>query len=207
MQNFEKLVEMFRQFPGIGPRQARRFAYFLLTRDASYVHLLAELMNEVKKEVKECVCCHRFFSPNLKLKIIDKCNVCVDPNRDKNILMIVSRDADFEVIEKSGTYRGLYFILGGSLPILDKEPEKRIRTKELITFLKNKTKKELVEVILALNANPEGEHTAEFVMSNISPILKERDIKLSHLGRGVSTGTELEYIDSDTLKNALKNRF
>lgn len=203
MNSLEKLIELFRQFPGIGPRQARRFAYFLLTREPSYVRNLTSLISEVKKEIKECASCHRFFTPNPKAKISDKCEICFDANRDKNILMIVARDADFEVIEKSGTYHGLYFVLGGTLPILEENPEKRIRVKELVSRIKNDG---ISEMILALNANPEGEHTAEFIVVTLSPIAKEKNIKISHLGRGISTGTELEYIDPDTLKNALKNR-
>lgn len=204
MNSLEKLIEMFRHFPGIGPRQARRFAYFLLTRDASYVSNLSSLINAVKKETKKCDSCHRFWTPNEKSRPSDKCDICSDKTREQNILMIVARDVDYEVVEKSGTYRGLYFVLGGTLPILEEEPEKRIKIKNL--ELRIKEDKKLSEIILALNANPEGEHTAEFVSATISPIAKEKNIKISYLGRGLSTGTELEYIDPDTLKSALKNR-
>lgn len=204
MSSLEKLIEMFRQFPGIGPRQARRFAYFLLSRNTVYVNSLSELINEVKKEVKECSSCHRFFSQPGKAKIVSQCVICSDQSRDKNILMVIARDADLEVIEKSDTYRGLYFVLGGALPILAEEPEKKIRIKNL--ELRIKEDKNLSEIILALNANPEGEHTAEFVAATISSAAKEKNIKISYLGRGLSTGTELEYIDPDTLKSALKNR-
>lgn len=204
MNSLEKLIELFRQFPGIGPRQARRFAYFLLTRDYNFVSNLSSLINEVKKEIKKCSLCHRFWTPNEKTKPTDKCDICSDDNREKNILIIVARDADYEVVEKSGTYQGLYFVLGGTLPILEEEPEKKIRITKL--ELRIKEDKELTEIILALNANPEGEHTAEFVSATISPFAKEKNIKISYLGRGLSTGTELEYIDPDTLKSALKNR-
>lgn len=204
MTSLERLIELFRQFPGIGPRQARRFAYFLLTRDASYASTLSSLISEVKKEIKECVSCHRYFSPNPKAKIQDKCEICFDLSREQNILMIVGRDADLEVIEKSGTYRGLYFVLGGTVPILSEEPEKKIRIANLESRIEKD--KNISEIIIALNANPEGEHTAEFVAATLSPIAKEKNIKISYLGRGLSTGTELEYIDPDTLKSALKNR-
>lgn len=114
--------------------------------------------------------------------------------------MIVPRDADFEVIERSGSYKGRYFVLGGSLPILEKEPEKRIRINEL----KSKITREpdIKEMILAMNANAEGENTADF----IKEMFKDSGFVISELGRGLSTGSELEYVDSDTLKNALLHR-
>ncbi len=204
MNTLEKLVELFRQFPGIGPRQARRFAYFLLTRDSSYVNSLSSLIREAKKEIKKCASCHRFFTPNPKSKIQDECEICSDDTREQNTLMLVARDVDLEMVEKSGTYRGVYFVLGGTLPILEDSPEKKIRIKNLELRVRNDRK--LSEIIFALNANPEGEHTAEFVAVTISPIIKEKNIKISYLGRGLSTGAELEYIDPDTLKSALKNR-
>lgn len=204
MDSFEKLVELFRQFPGIGPRQARRFAYFLLTRDSNYVRNLSSLISEVKSGVKECASCHRFFIPEAKNRGLNECEICVNKNRDRNILMIVSRDVDLEAVEKSGTFNGLYFVLGGTLPILEENPEKKIRIKNL--ELRIKEDKNLTEIILGLNANPEGEHTAEFIVVTLSPIAKEKNIKISHLGHGLSTGTELEYVDPDTLKSALKNR-
>lgn len=204
MNSIEKLVEMFRQFPGIGPRQARRFVYFLLGRDSSFIKSLTSLISDLKASVFECVKCHRFFTSTARGKK-DRCNICEDPNRDYSILMIVSRDADLEIVEKSNSYRGLFFVLGGSLLILEKEPEKRIRIKELVSCIEDKDSK-VSEIILALNANPEGEHTAEYVVSVIAPLAKEKNIKISYLGRGISTGTELEYADSDTIKNALKNR-
>ncbi|KKR46478.1 MAG: Recombination protein RecR, partial [Parcubacteria group bacterium GW2011_GWC1_40_13] len=136
------------------------------------------------------------------------CEICGDKNRDKSKLMIVSRDIDLETVEKSGSYNGTYFVLGGSIPILDKNPENQIRLKRLVAFLdkKNYEKENLSEIILGLNANPAGEHTAEFLKNTLSPFASKHNIKISTLGRGLSTGTELEYSDSETIKNALKNR-
>lgn len=115
--------------------------------------------------------------------------------------MIVPRDADFEAVEKSGSYKGLYFVLGGSLPILEKEPERRIRIKDLDARIKRDTGK-IKEIILAMNANAEGENTADFIKEKF----KSEGITFSELGRGLSTGSELEYADPETLKNALLHR-
>jgi len=199
MDNTQRLIELFKEFPGIGPRQAKRFVYFLLNRTSSYANDLAGLIKEVRSTVHVCDTCFRFF-PNGNS---NTCPVCSDSNRDKKLLMVVSHDVDFENIEKTKFYNGYYFILGGTVPILEKNPEKRIREKELINAI---SKKGLSEIILALNYNPEGENTLNYLTEILKPIAEKNKIKISTLGRGLSTGTELEYSDSDTIKNALKNR-
>jgi recombination protein RecR len=121
--------------------------------------------------------------------------------------MIVARDSDFESIEKSGTYKGLYFILGGTVPILDKEPEKRIRVRGLLERIEKQPAK---EIILSLNTTPDGEHTANIVRDALKNITATNpalsSTKVTILGRGLSTGAELEYADSETIRNALQNR-
>lgn len=204
MDTIEKLTEIFRSFPGIGPRQAKRFVYFLLSRNEAYLDEFLVLAKQLKKEIKLCQECFRYFpkdSHNSNL-----CDICRNVNRNNNSLMIVSRDVDFENIEKSHSFDGRYFVLGGSVPILDKNPENKIRLKELKKEIENKSQKGLKEIILGLNANPDGEYTGQFVIEALAPIIKQNNIKVSHLGRGLSTGTELEYSDADTIKSALENR-
>lgn len=204
MDTIHKLTKMFSEFPGIGPRQAKRFVYFLLSRNEGFFEEFLTLIKELKKEIKLCQECFRYFpkdSHNSNL-----CDVCRSPNRNNTSLMIVSRDVDFENIEKSHSFDGKYFILGGTVPILDKEPEKRIRLKSLITAVEDKAKKGLKEIILGLNANPDGEYTGHFITDSLSSLVKKHNLKISHLGRGLSTGTELEYSDADTIKSALENR-
>jgi len=198
MDNTDKLIELFKEFPGIGPRQAKRFVYFLLNRNPAYANDLSKLILEVRGTVHTCDACFR-FSSDLSSK---QCNVCRNDSRDKTSLMLVSHDVDFENIERTKVYNGYYFILGGSIPILEKNPEKRIRQKELLHIVEKKIKDGLLEIIIALNYNPEGENTLTYLKELLSPF----KIKISTLGRGLSTGTELEYSDSDTIKNALKNR-
>ena len=202
MDNTQKLIELFKEFPGIGPRQAKRFVYFLLNRNPAYATDLTKLINEVRSTVHCCDTCFRFF-PNGKSK---SCPVCEDTSRDKKLLMLVSQDVDFENIEKAKSYNGYYFILGGSVPILEKNPERRIRQKDLLEILEKKIKSGLSEIIMALNYNPEGENTRSYLSQILKPLADKNKIKISTLGRGLSTGTELEYSDSDTIKNALKNR-
>ncbi len=204
MNALQKLTSLFTEFPGIGPRQARRFAYFLLTRNQTYLNEISDLIIKIKKEINICTSCFRFFFQNHSGS--DVCDICLSKNRDTSILTIVSRDVDFENIEKTGVYNGKYFILGGSVPILDQMPENKIRIKELMKSVEKRADEGLREIVLALNANPEGENTGEYIKKMLALLTEKHGLKISTLGRGLSTGTELEYSDAETLKNALKNR-
>lgn len=188
----DKLIEYFLKFPGIGPRQAKRFAYFLASQEKNFIDDLGRLISEVKKEVSQCPDCFRFFEG-------ENCVICSGLNRDKNILMIVEKDVDLENIEKAGIYNGRYFILGGTMA-LSADKSNNLRFKELYTKVSIEKPK---EIILALSANVEGENTCRYIEKIIEPL----KVKISKLGRGLSTGLELEYSDSETIKNALNNRY
>lgn len=204
MDHLNRLHDLFKQFPGIGPRQAKRFVYFLLNTSDSYRELLAREITELASRVTVCNACFRYFDS----KGMDRhlCGTCHDDSRDNESLMIVAKDVDLDVVEKSKSYRGYYFVLGSTLSLIEKEPEAKLRNKELITVLEQRIKKGLKEIILALSLNVEGEHTREYVENIITPLVKAHSIKVSILGRGLSTGTELEYSDAETIKNALLSR-
>lgn len=204
MNSIDKLIQIFSNFPGIGPRQARRFVYYLLTRANGTLDELSQNIKDLKNDVVMCADCRRFFErKNDKATL---CKICSDQTRDNSVLMIVQRDVDLESVEKNGGFNGLYFVLGGSVPILEKEPEKRIRIKDLKIFIDKKIKDGLKEIILGVNWNPEGENTGDYVAKELKQITNNHSIKITHLGKGLSMGSELEYTDSDTLKNALRNR-
>ncbi|MES2436863.1 MAG: toprim domain-containing protein [Patescibacteria group bacterium] len=205
MNSIQKLTEYFSDFPGIGPRQARRFVYHLLTRNPEYLQQLSRMIVDLKRDIRICSSCFRFFQDQHTPATL--CDICCSPSRDRSILMIVSRDVDLENIEKTRSFSGLYFVLGGAVPILEKNPETRIRQRELLSMYETRAQSgELKEVIMALNATAEGENTIDYLENLLKPQALEHSIKISHLGRGISTGTELEYSDSDTIKNALNNR-
>lgn len=206
MDTIGKLEEIFRHFPGIGPRQAKRFVYFLLTKSPAELQELTKLVSELKQSISVCKKCQRFFPVGFnKEKAPEICNICDDENRDRSVLMIVSRDIDFQAVEKSRAFTGIYFILGGSIPILDDAPQGKIRQKELLERV-SELNSDLREVIVATNINPEGEHTAEYIGKLLKADAEKHKFKITALGRGLSTGTELEYSDSETLKSALENR-
>lgn len=203
MNSFNRLVEIFSEFPGIGPRQAKRFVYFLLTRQAGYTKEMIRALENLQSNTVTCSSCFRIFSKNGGTTSL--CSICSNQNRDNSLLAIVSRDSDLESIEKSGSFSGYYFVLGGVVPILETEPDKKIRSRELAERMKERMQNGLKEVILATSANSDGENTAQYITRLLSPF-RDAGLKISTLGRGLSTGTELEYSDSETLKNAMRNR-
>lgn len=198
------LIEIFRRFPGIGPRQAKRFTYYLLRQGGGAIGDLIDHLQKLKISVLQCRDCQRFFSSdNPKQK---NCQLCLSSQRATSVL-IVEKDVDLETIEKSGTYTGRYFVLGGLIPILEQTPRLKIRWTELVQFLtKLEKQNELKEIIIALAANLEGDHTAGYLGRELKQFFVGKPIKISILGRGLSTGAELEYSDIDTLKSALENR-
>jgi recombination protein RecR len=204
MNSIQKLTEIFSKFPGIGPRQAHRFVYFLLTRGNGSLEELSKNISRLKDDVVNCIECKRFFEKKHAKSSV--CSICADHTRDEGSLLLVLRDADLEVVERAGEFRGHYFVMGGSIPIMEKEPEKKIRIAELLKQIESRSKNGLKEIIIAFNWNPEGEYTADYVKKTIEPTTTNHGIKVSSLGKGLSMGTELEYADPDTLKNALRNR-
>jgi recombination protein RecR len=203
MNPIEKLAQQFKEFPGIGERQAKRFVYFLLHKNPNYVQELGEAVLEIKEKIHQCPSCFLFFQGDRNVL----CETCANPKTDKTSLLIVEKDADFESIKKSKNYNGMYFILGGLVPIVTKETPTFIRIKELTRSVEDRAKKDnLKEIIIALSLNPQGEHTDMYLREILSLIQKNYNFNIVSLGRGLSTGTELEYSDSETIKNALKNR-
>jgi recombination protein RecR len=202
MNALERLTEIFKEFPGIGERQAKRFAFYVAARNSDFASNLSSLILELKKEMTQCKECFKFFiqtDNNSKI-----CETCSSPTTDSSTLLVVEKNSDLESVEKSRTYSGKYFILGGLVPIVEKTTKSRVRIEELKQKIKNE--KNLREIILAFAISPQGNHTDEYVREELKATTEPLGIKISSLGRGLSTGTELEYSDNDTLRNALKNR-
>ena len=205
MNPIEKLTEYFLKFPGIGPRQARRFVYFLLSSGSAFRKTLATQILALDEAVSQCASCRRFFLRGRNASLL--CDICSSVNTDQTTLLIVEKETDFDAIKKTSAYAGRYFILGGSLPILEPNPNEKISIKELVEEIKKQAESgALKEIILAMGATREGENTAQYVAKTLEPVVKKYSLRISSLGRGLSTGTELEYSDADTFASALSNR-
>lgn len=197
MDHIDELARALTRLPGIGPRQGKRFVYYLLAAPAAERAKLAELIASLGKDVRQCPECLRFYNGSTA-KI---CNYCSDHTRDDALLMLVEKDQDLAAVERAGTYRGRYFVLGGVLTLSGKGA---IREKELLRTVEKRLKNSLKEVVLALSATSEGGHTTDRVRTLLAPWREQ--IRISELGRGLATGSELEYSDAETLRAALTNR-
>jgi recombination protein RecR len=206
MTPLDKLVAHFEKFPGTGIRQAKRFAFHVLSLKPEQISELAHLITTLPQSVTTCTNCYRFFSENNTK--LPQCAICRDVNRDRGKLLIVARDSDIESIERSGVYDGLYFVLGGTVSLLaNPHDQQRIRSgalKATITALL--ATDTLREIILAFAINPDGENTGRFIEATLKESLQNTAVTITHLGRGLSTGSELEYADPETIKNALASR-
>lgn len=193
MDPLERLSALFEKFPGIGPRQAQRFVQHLLRTSPSTRRDLIDSIRDLGSSVQQCPLCMRFSSGQRGL-----CSICTDTRREP-LLAVVSSDSDLLALERSHTYRGKYFVLGGLISLAS-EKTNGLRLRELLASLPKH--EGLREIILAFPANPEGDATA----TRVSEELAESGISVTKLGRGLSTGSELEYADPDTLRSALANR-
>ncbi len=202
MTNYDKLIRYFEDFPGIGSRQAKRFINHLLVQPEADLTEFAELVKNIQSSVATCDRCFRFFNRHIDET---SCSICTNPERDEAKLMVLERDADLLAIERSGTYDGLYFILGGTISLLNSDDTKKLRGGALKARVAADNAR-LEEIILAFAVNPDGENTARYVESLLKEIIAETSTKVSYLGRGLSTGSELEYADPETIKSALQNR-
>ncbi len=201
MDSLKRLQQSFKRFPGIGERQAMRFAYFLATANEGYVRELLENVSALRKGVRRCSRCFA-LSENIEGGL---CKECRDPSADRTLLLVLEKDADRERFIQSHTYNGTYFLLGGLAPAIEKDAASHIRTTELGKLIETEAGT-LKEVILALSSTPDGGRTEALLRHKLEPITDKHFISISILGKGLSTGTEIEYSDSDTLGHALESR-
>ena len=188
----EGLIDALRRLPGVGVKSAQRLAFHLLQHDREGARRLARALDEAVEHMHHCARCHTFTG-------LPVCGTCSDPARDARLLCVVETPADQAALERSGSFKGLYFVLMGRISPLDGVGASQIGAAEL---LERATDGVVEEVILATNFTPEGEATAH----TIGELLKARGLKVSRLARGVPVGGELEYVDSGTLAQAVRDR-
>jgi recombination protein RecR len=190
----QHLIDEFAKLPSVGPRQAARFVFHLSSQPKEEIEKFAKKLFVLKK-IKQCHFCNRAVEAEIL------CPICKDKARDRAAICIVEKDTDIESIEKTKRYNGLYYVIG-----TEDEKLQLSRLKNLISRIK-KSNKELNEVILATDATTEGETIALYAARQLEELKKSYpQLRITRLGRGLSTGSELEYMDEDTLVNALLGR-
>jgi recombination protein RecR len=190
--SLEALVEALRKLPGVGVKSAQRMAFHLLQHDRHGALQLASALQAAVEQVRHCERCNTFSESAL-------CRICTDPERDARQLCVVETPADQAALERTGSYRGLYFVLMGRISPLDGVGAREIGARAL---LERAADGEVEEVILATSFTAEGEATAHV----LSEALKSLGLKATRLARGVPAGSEIEYVDLSTIAHALHDR-
>jgi recombination protein RecR len=188
----DQLIDALRSLPGVGQKSAQRMAYHLLQHDRQGGVRLSHALMAAMHEVRHCARCHTFSSEPL-------CATCTDVTRDPSLLCIVETPADQAALERTGSYKGLFFVLTGRLSPLDGHGVKDIGLAQLMSRV---DEGEVQEVVLATNFTAEGEVTAHVIGDQ----LKARGLKVTRLARGVPVGSELEYVDLGTIAHAFMDR-
>lgn len=192
--HIEQLTRLFLKFPGIGARQAKRFAYFILSQQESYVKNLATTLTTARGHAHTCTKCFRIYEG-----VSGSCSLCADLARDHDTIIVVEKSTDIEAFTKTD-YQGVFFVLGGLIPIVQKHIIDGTNAGAFIERIKKE--KVNTEVILAFPLTPNGDHTDSVIRELLAPY----PIEISSLGRGLSIGTELEYADPASLAASLKKR-
>ena len=190
--SLDALVDALRRLPGVGVKSAQRMAFHLLQHDREGARRIAASLQAAVSNVRHCERCHTFTEATV-------CSICASPSRDPRQLCVVETPADQAALERTASYRGLYFVLMGRVSPLDGIGPRDVGAEQL---LKRASDGITEEVIIATNFTAEGEATAHV----LSQALKARGIRVTRLARGVPIGSELEYVDLGTIAHALVDR-
>ena len=190
--SLENLVEALRCLPGVGPKSAQRMAFHLLQRDRQGAQRLADALQQTLTVLRHCLRCNTFTEADI-------CERCQSSKRDPSLLCVVETPVDMNMMEQTQAYSGLYYVLMGRVSPLDGVGPRELQLERLLTRASDGVVR---EVILATNFTNEGEVTAHY----LSEMLKSRGLRVSRIARGVPVGGELEYVDSGTLAQAVRER-
>jgi len=188
----QNLLDALRRLPGVGARSAQRMAFHLLQHDREGARRIAAALQAADEQVRHCERGHTFTESAV-------CPICLDPRRDARLLAVVETPADQAALERTGSFRGLYFVLMGRLSPLDGVGVRDIGIAPLLERVNDAA---LEEVIVATSFTAEGEATSQL----ITQALATRGVKVTRLARGVPVGSELEYVDLSTIAHALSDR-
>lgn len=190
--SIEKLIECLIRLPGIGRRSAERVVNYILNASKEEINKLSGAINKVKANVRFCSICNNVSEEEL-------CKICQDARRQKEIICVVERPSDVAAIEKAGNFSGVYHVLMGSISPLEGRGPGDLKIESLLGRIKQNNIK---EIIIATDADTEGETTAIYLAKLIKPL----GINLSRIGLGIPVGSNLEYADSTTLSKSLESR-
>jgi recombination protein RecR len=188
----DSLIEALRCLPGVGPKSAQRMAYHLLQRDRKGAQHLGDAVQHALQTIRHCLRCNTFTEADI-------CERCASPRRDATQLCVVETPVDMNMMEQTQSYQGLYYVLMGKISPLDGVGPKDIGLDRLMARALDG---EVREVILATNYTNEGEATAHYITAMLAP----KGVGVTRIARGIPVGGELEYVDSGTLAQALRER-
>lgn len=189
-----ELIEALGTLPGVGPRSAERYAYHLVRHESDASHRLADSLTKLHSGIKHCPRTFALISPDEELSPI-----YTDPSRNKKVVAVVAEPFDIVAIEKTGQFKGTYHVLGGLVSPIDNIGPEQLHIAELLQRI---DEDEVEEIILATNANVEGESTALYIQKQLA----DKNIEITRLARGLPIGVDLEYADQITLGRALEGR-
>ena len=192
MADIDRLIQLLARLPGLGPRSARRAALTLLKKRESFMEPLAQALASAASSIKACSRCGN-------LDDVDPCNICRDEKRDDSVICIVEDVADLWALERTGSFKGRYHVLGGTLSALDDVGPEDLNIGTLVDRVNAGG---VGEVILATNVTVDGQTTAHYIVDRLA----SSGVKITRLAHGVPVGGELEYLDDGTLTTALKAR-
>jgi recombination protein RecR len=192
--SLQNVIEALGLLPGVGPRTAERYAYYLLRVDSSRATQIADKLVKLHGGVSYCKKTFALIEAGQELS-----NLYTDPSRDKTVVAVVAEPFDIVALEKTGQFKGTYHVLGGLVSPIDGIGPEQLHIAELVKRIDEDGVK---EIILATNASVEGESTALYLQKQIG----DRQVKITRLARGLPIGLDLEYADQITLGRALEGR-
>ncbi len=191
-ETLNKLIEEFGKLPGVGPKTAERLAFHILKAQPAEAMKLAEAIRDVKNKIKRCEICYNLSEQSV-------CQICSDKRRDKAIICVVEQPKDVVALEKTGTCKWVYHVLGGHIAPLEGIEPSDLTIDKLVERVRSRNVK---EVIMATNPNMAGDGTALY----ISSLLRKTGVKITRLARGLPTGSTIEYASGKMLTDAIIGR-
>lgn len=188
----ENLLEHLSRLPGIGRRSAERIVFWLLTQDSLQVKALADSIVQLKEGLRFCAQCNHLSEG-------ERCLVCADSNRDRKIICVVESPKDLLAIERTGSFRGIYYVLLGNISPADGRGPDDLKIHKLLSRIKEEG---IAEVVIATDPDAEGEMTALYLGQQLKPL----GVKVSRIGMGLPMGSSVEFVDLSTLTMSFNSR-